>query len=153
MEMKEDKSHDTDHWVKQEQNHGAVSFGWVGSTKEGWNLHGPLCRLLINSHSEDDSRRIPLVHICVISYLQIMLLCVVLQIRDYSSVLTFSSRWRLPHDILRCSGTASYLITCQHIITISPSWQKHKTYSKYAPSHNYCGRLWWKTICLCFPVS
>lgn len=35
MEMKEDKSHDTDHWVKQEQNHGAVSFGWVGSTKEG----------------------------------------------------------------------------------------------------------------------
>lgn len=27
MEMKGDKSHDTDHWVKQEQNHGAVYFG------------------------------------------------------------------------------------------------------------------------------
>lgn len=35
MEMKGDKSHDTDHWVKQEQNHGAVYFGRVGSTKEG----------------------------------------------------------------------------------------------------------------------
>lgn len=29
MEMKGDKSHDTDHWVKQEQNQGAVYLGRV----------------------------------------------------------------------------------------------------------------------------
>lgn len=35
MEMKGDKSHVTDHWVKQEQNHGAAYFGLEDSTKEG----------------------------------------------------------------------------------------------------------------------
>lgn len=75
MEMKGDKSHDTDHWVKREQNHGAVYYGRVGSTKEGRNLHSSLCGPLINSHIEKDSLRIPSVHICVSLYLQMMLFC------------------------------------------------------------------------------
>lgn len=120
--MKGDKSHDTDHWVKQEQNHGAVYFEWVGSTKEGWNVHSPLSRLLINSHSKEDSLRIPLVHDCGILYLQIMLFCCSadhrLQLRLYFFIALASSTW---HTMLL--QIRPYLITCQHIITISPSWQ------------------------------
>ncbi len=42
---------------------------------------------------------------------------------------------------------------------VSPRYQnlsiveRLRTLSKYPPSHNYCRRLWRKTICLCFPVS
>lgn len=71
-------------------------------------------------HIEDDRWNIPLVHICVILFLQIMLLCCRSEITAPS--LTFSLPWHLPHETLRFSSPASYLITCQHIITISPSW-------------------------------
>lgn len=152
MEMKGDKSHDRDHWVKQEQNHGAVYFGRVGSTKEGWNLYSSLCRLLINSHSEDDSLRIPLVHICVILYLQIMLFCCSadqrLQLLPYFFIALASSTWHTkvqPHSVL-----FDHVSTHYHHLSILA---RHRTHSKYARSHNYCRRLWWKTICLCFPMS
>lgn len=46
-----------------------------GATKESWNLYSSLCRLLITSHSEEDSLRILLSHISLSLCLQMMLSC------------------------------------------------------------------------------
>lgn len=74
------------------------SILWMGRlNKRRLKRARPLCRLLINSQSEEDSLRIPLVHNCVISYLQIMLFCCSadqrLQLRLYFFIALASSTW------------------------------------------------------------
>lgn len=83
---------------KQEKSHGGVVYsGVVVSTKEYWNLISSFCRLLINSYNKQDSQSTVLIHICVVRYLQAMLIsCAIdhrLQPLPYFFIMLASSTW------------------------------------------------------------
>lgn len=111
-----------------------------------------LCRLLINSYREENSLRIPLLHICVISYLQIILLCCSadqrLQLCPYFPIALASSACHT--KVQRRAVLFDQVSTHYHHLSISA---RRRTHSKYARSHNQHRRLCQKTICLCFPMS